>query len=260
MEATDLDVLATLTVAQFESQFKGSSKRLRRTDGDLSLYAPPKGKKPPSFYHSIETRGVDLHLFRGDSEPYVPNFPTFKVKSPATTWVVAVLSEHSGTWEPALFVGSWSDALKVFLFDDQARLEDGFRKFLSKGTDVSAFTYWHKNFTDTYDFETTQAIEEHKMRIITQRNLYRKRISEVNAAIDKATRKADADKDVTYHFIADGYPPSKPVSTYRDARRAHSKRNDPIKSCIIYRTIKNKSTPFAVWDEYSRTWRPITGA
>lgn len=89
---------------------------------------------------------------------------------------------------------------------------------------------------------------------------YRRQLEELHRAKHTRTqhlmKAIDSKMSTGSKFIVafDGYPESKPYQSFKEARRAHSKRNIYHVECQILQDVNGKRGVVCEWDTYSKTW------
>lgn len=209
-----------------------------------------RGKPSPVFKLRPFDSDLVFALFRGNAPP--PGFD-LPIKNAATQWVVGVF-RMSGEFAGGLFVGSFSDALAHWCKPNQRKLDLAFAEYIA-ALDPKTLTNLKADLHAQMIEELDSLEREYEARVAATRGRYRNRLNYFTTLHDDAQDRLDKKDKATYTIELDGYPPSREYNSYKEARRAHSKRNVPHIPAVINRHRKKaKPEAFALWSIHDRIW------
>lgn len=184
------------------------------------------------------------------------------IAKPKSVYAVAIIDPEHGQFQNALFIGTFREALEVFVSLDTKMLTSWYSDYLLRMTPDQLHDL-RQNLSKAMREELKQEDLHHEQQVQSINGRYRNQLNFFTSMHDQALAKQDLENDVSYTFEIDGYPVSKPYATYKEARRTHSKRNVPHLGCIIRRhvpaTKKTKASGniFASWSLTHRTWELV---
>ncbi len=198
---------------------------------------------------------VQYILFRGSHPPANFDMP---IANASTQWVVGVFSIGADEFVGGMLVGTFVEALHVWCKPNKHKLDIAFAEFVS-GLGPSALTRIKSKLQEQMLEELDGLDREYAARQASTRGRYRNRLNYFTSLHDDAQDKLDKKENATYTFELSGYPLSREYASYKEARRAHSKRNVPNVECVITRKAKRtKGTmhtqTFARWSTADRVW------
>jgi len=196
-------------------------------------------------------------LFRSEEQPR--NFP--KLTLPKKQWVAARFGGPEDTFANALYVGGFTDALMVIVNGNGSKMEAGYKEILGK-LSVAQLAAMRESVQEQMLQEIEDANRAHEQTLSTIRSKYRSDIQLFASVADTVQDAQDAKDKAVYVFELYGYPPSKQYKSFKQARRAHSKRNAPHTACVMYRVVqgsthKTSAKKFAQWSIADRVWNLI---
>lgn len=194
-------------------------------------------------------------LFKANQPPTCFDFP---IEHAQTNWCVGLFGPSGWPFQNGLFVGTWSQALTVWATANSRTLERSFADYVAK-LSPAGLTKIKTDLTQHMLNELEDAERGHQQHIASIRGRYRNRLNFFTSLHDEAQDKLDKQVKATYTFELLGYPLSREYASYKEARRAHSKRNVPNVECVITRKVKRaKGTmhtqTFARWSTADRVW------
>lgn len=211
-----------------------------------------KNRPSPLFKLSEHGGEVQYVLFRGNLPPKNFDLP---IPNAATQWAVGVFSIDIAQEEfiGGLFVGSFSEALAHWVRPNKHKLDIAFAEFVAS-LDPKALTKIKSNLQKQMLTELDALEKEYTARQTATRGRYRNRLNYFTTLHDDAQERLDKKDNATYTIELDGYPPSRAYGSYKEARRAHSKRNAPHIAAAIKRHHKKEVINFAKWSTDDRIW------
>lgn len=209
-----------------------------------------KNKPSPLFKLSEHGSDVQFILFRGNMPPANFDLP---IPNAATQWAVGVFTIDTDEFVGGLLVGSFADALAAWCKPNKHKLDIAFAEFVAS-LDPKALTKIKSNLQKQMLDELDALEREHTARVAATRGRYRNRLNYFTTLHDDAQDRLDKKDKATYTIELDGYPPSRAYGSYKEARRAHSKRNAPHIAAVIKRHHKKETSTFAKWSIYDRVW------
>ncbi|MNQ44268.1 hypothetical protein D3C85_580190 [compost metagenome] len=213
------------------------------------------GKRNPVFHATCVvdsgTAPKVYTLFKASSD--LPNFNFPLDKKQAVLWVCAEFERHDNRFRNAMIIGSFADCLKMFVKPDHRKMEAAYAQLVSN-LDPSNLGKLRTALQDSMLDEIEEAEQQHNFTVANIRNRYRNQLNYFTGLFDEAQAAIDAKQKAQYAFELHGYPPSKLYSTYKEARRSHSRRNVPNVDCVIYRFVKKQPHKFARWSVDDRVW------
>ncbi len=190
-------------------------------------------------------------LFMAKHTPASFTFPMDSKQS--RQWVVGVFDHTHMTFQNAMFLGTFTECVKVFTPMNLSKLRSLY------ATAVSALephmlaplrtALQYKMLT-----EIDEAEAQHQTHIASIRNRHRNQLNYFTGLFDEAQERQDVRDKATYYLDFAGFPPSKAYSGLKVARRSHSKRNIPHIECHIIRCVGKNKTQFARWSTDDRVW------
>lgn len=209
-----------------------------------------RGKPSPMFRLRPFDGDIEFTLFRGNTPPYGFDLP---IKNAPTQWAVGTF-KTSGEFAGGLFVGSFSDALAHWCKPNQRKLDLAFAEYIA-ALDPKTLTNLKADLHAQMIEELDSLEREYEARVAATRGRYRNRLNYFTTLHDDAQDRLDKKDKATYTIELDGYPPSREYNSYKEARRAHSKRNVPHIPAVINRHRKKaKPEAFALWSIHDRIW------
>lgn len=183
----------------------------------------------------------------------LPNFNFPVDKKYQSSWIVAEFSRQDGRFQNAMVIGTFAEALKAFVKIDRKKMAACYAELVT-GLDPSNLGKLRTSLQDAMLDEIDEAEQQHAMVVAGIRNRHRNQLNYFTALFDEAQASIDAKQKAQYAFELNGYPPSKTYTTYKEARRSHSRRNLPNVDCVIYRYVKKQPHKFARWSVDDRVW------
>lgn len=235
-----------------------SSKDLRipfGATGELLVRADNRTTNKILHLSVYKDRREDTHMvmFKSGNESMF-NLPSFE--APKNCWLVAALFGVENLFINALFVGTFNECLnKLFDFNLEVMQKSYTKHLLAQGSKVLVSS--RQKLLDDMASELADAEREYEQTVASIRGAYRTRLAELTAMLDKAQADADKKEKATYLFELYGYPESKTYGSFKEVRRAHSRRNVPETPCVIYRMTGKKKAKFAQWSLADRIWTLI---
>lgn len=232
-----------------------SSKALRVPFGVTGeLFVREDSRAPNKILHlsAYEDRREDIHMvmFKSGNESMF-NLPNFD--APKNCWLVAALYDAENAFLNALFVGNFNECLnKLFDFNLAFLQKEYTNRLVSQGSNILLNS--RQKLLDDMAHELLELERSHEHSVAFVRNKYRTQLSELTTLIDNAQADADKKEKASYSFELYGYPESKQYGSFKEARRAHSRRNVPETACVMYRHTAKKKTKFAKWSLADRIW------
>jgi hypothetical protein len=210
------------------------------------------GKRHPMFEVSHHVPdGATYLLFKASCN--LPNFNFPLDKKQQCQWVLATFDQADTRFQNELMIGSFTDCVKLLGNIDRRKMAACYAALvinLHPG-DLSKL---RSKLQDHMLDEIEEADQQHAINVGNIRNRYRNQLNYFTALFDEAQAAIDAKQKAQYAFQLDGYPPSKLYSTYKEARRSHSRRNVPNVECVIHRTTKKQDHKFARWSVADKVW------
>lgn len=213
------------------------------------------GKRLPMF-HAIsvldgQAAGGRFLLFKATSN--LPNFNFPVDKKYHASWIVAEFDRQDGRFQNAMIIGTFAEALAAFVKVDRKKMSASYAALVTS-LDPSNLGKLRTSLQDVMLDEIDEAEQQHAMVVAGIRNRHRNQLNYFTALFDEAQAAIDAKQKAEYAFELNGYPPSKVYPTYKEARRAHSRRNLLNVDCVIYRYVKKQPQKFARWSVDDRVW------
>lgn len=190
-------------------------------------------------------------LFKATS--VLPNFNFPLDKKQTALWVCAEFERQDSRFRNAMIIGSFADCLKMFVKPDHRKMESSYAQLVAN-LDPSNLGKLRSALQGSMLDEIDEAEQQHSFVVAGIRNRYRNQLNYFTGLFDEAQAFVDAKQKAQYAFELNGYPPSKQYSTYKEARRSHSRRNVPNVDCVIYRYVKKQPHKFARWSVDDRVW------
>lgn len=210
------------------------------------------GKRHPLFeVSSVLASGVTHLLFKASCNLPNFNFPLDRKKQ--NQWVLATFDQVDTRFQNEMIVGSFTDCLKALNPIDRRKMATCYADLVI-GLHPSDLSKLRSKLQDHMLDEIEEADQQHAINVGNIRNRYRNQLNYFTALFDEAQAAIDAKQKAQYAFQLDGYPPSKFYSTYKEARRAHSRRNVPNVECVIGRSTKKHEQKFARWSVADKVW------
>lgn len=225
------------------------------TQGELYVKADSRAKNKVLRLVVYPDRREDLtfRMCKSGAEQMF-NLPEFG--APKNCWIVAAVDDGTNDFLHGLFVGTFNECLNKLVDADLPSLQKSYNKhLLNQGSKLLVAS--RQKLLDDMATELTEAEREYEQTIAFIRNSYRARLSDLTALLDQAQADADKKDKATYLFELYGYPESKTYGSFKEVRRAHSRRNVPETPCVIYRIKGKKKTKFAKWSLADRIWTLI---
>lgn len=221
----------------------------RRQECRFAVLHDQEGKRWPHIVSRLG-KSQEYHLFKADCS--FPQF-SFPLHTTKNMWVVAAF-DPTGTFLNAMFVGSFADAAHTFATCTWPQLQQSYAEYIN-ALDPAMLTKLRTSLQQAMLAEEDEANTAHQQHIASIRGRYRNQLNYFTSLLDDAQALKDVKEKATYTLELDGYPPSKPYHSYKDVRRAHSKRNVPHIKCVILRQAhKQPQTTFARWSTTDRIW------
>ena len=232
-----------------------SSKDLRVPFGVTGeLFVREDSRAPNRILHlsAQDDRREDTRMvmFKSGNESMF-NLPNFD--APKNCWLVAALYGTENAFLNALFVGTFNECLnKLFDFNLSFLQKEYTNRLVSQGSNILLNS--RQKLLDDMAQELSELERAYEHSVSFVRNKYRTQLSELTALIDTAQAEADKKEKASYSFELSGYHESKQYNSFKEARRAHSRRNVPETACVMYRHSGKKKTKFAKWLLADRIW------
>lgn len=192
-------------------------------------------------------------LFRSEEQPY--NFP--KLTLPKKQWVAAAFAGVDNAFTNGVYVGSFSEALMVIVNGNTGKMSSGYKEILGK-LSVAQLAAMRESVQEQMLQEIEDANRAHEQTLTNIRSKYRADIQLFASVADTVQDAQDSKDKATYVFELYGYPLSKEYRSFKQARRAHSKRNVPHTACVMYRIVQGRTPKkFAQWSIADRVWNLI---
>lgn len=215
----------------------------------------PTGKRLPVFQAISVLDGPSaggmFALFKATGN--LPNFNFPVDKKYQSSWIVAEFGRTDGRFQNAMIIGTFTEALAAFVKIDRKKMSASYATLVT-GLDPSNLGKLRTSLQDAMLDEIDEAEQQHAMVVAGIRNRHRNSLNYFTALFDEAQAAIDAKQKALYAFELNGYPPSKTYTTYKEARRSHSRRNLPNVDCVIYRYVKKQPHKFARWSVDDRVW------
>ena len=216
---------------------------------NFSVLTSPAGKHYPKLALH-QAKGPVFVFFNVDAPPPYFNFPTSNQKH---KWVCAAFDADTTQFLNALFIGSFQEAMIEFADPSLTTLQANYAQYVAS-LDVRLLGTLRTTLQNAMLDEIEAANEQHALQVAAIRNRHRNQLNYFTSLFDDAQAAHDAVDSAQYVYTLDGFPTSKAYHSYKEVRRAHSRRNIPNTDCTITRHTAITQELFARWSVEDRVW------